>query len=384
MAYTPTIWKDGQAPALNAENLNKMEQGIAGAQNPYTAEQLLSDTTRGMLGLGTDAVPDDAFVALILGQGVYGYRVKVQLEDGTPVEGSTISGIEPLTGSTLVSGADGIVLGKSTSKSVTISCTSPYVDYQPTNSQVVPSTGTITDVTIILDHADIVKITSSTIAKISHLSKTVDITAVGGGGGGGGYDYAGGSDYGGGGGGGGNIEHALNVKIIERSLEISVGSGGLGSGRTISPGNPGGVTSVKFQSEPKIIVSASGGGGGGGSIEGQVGGASTNGGKGGKGGRGRGSSVIAGEKGFACTEHIFGDNSLDIAGSGGGGGGGYTFGNGGSPNGGAGGGGGLLVVHRAVSGTAPGGGGGGGGGGSGDEQIGSSGGSGGVYLRFHY
>nr|DAL38486.1 MAG TPA_asm: hypothetical protein [Caudoviricetes sp.] len=32
MAYTPTIWKDGQAPALNAENLNKIEQGIAGAQ----------------------------------------------------------------------------------------------------------------------------------------------------------------------------------------------------------------------------------------------------------------------------------------------------------------------------------------------------------------
>ena len=31
MAYTPTIWKDGQAPAINAENLNKMEQGIAAA-----------------------------------------------------------------------------------------------------------------------------------------------------------------------------------------------------------------------------------------------------------------------------------------------------------------------------------------------------------------
>lgn len=31
MAYTPTVWKDGQAPALNAENLNKMEQGIAAA-----------------------------------------------------------------------------------------------------------------------------------------------------------------------------------------------------------------------------------------------------------------------------------------------------------------------------------------------------------------
>lgn len=31
MAYTPTIWKDGQAPAINAENLNKMEQGIVNA-----------------------------------------------------------------------------------------------------------------------------------------------------------------------------------------------------------------------------------------------------------------------------------------------------------------------------------------------------------------
>ena len=31
MAYTPTIWKDGQAPAINAENLNKIEQGIANA-----------------------------------------------------------------------------------------------------------------------------------------------------------------------------------------------------------------------------------------------------------------------------------------------------------------------------------------------------------------
>lgn len=31
MAYTPTVWKDGEAPALSAENLNKMEQGIKDA-----------------------------------------------------------------------------------------------------------------------------------------------------------------------------------------------------------------------------------------------------------------------------------------------------------------------------------------------------------------
>ncbi len=29
MAYNKTIWVDGQAPALNAENLNKIEEGIA-------------------------------------------------------------------------------------------------------------------------------------------------------------------------------------------------------------------------------------------------------------------------------------------------------------------------------------------------------------------
>lgn len=37
MAYTPTVWKDGQAPALNAENLNKIEQGISNAAQAIEA-----------------------------------------------------------------------------------------------------------------------------------------------------------------------------------------------------------------------------------------------------------------------------------------------------------------------------------------------------------
>ena len=28
MAYTPTVWKDGEAPAISAENLNKIENAI--------------------------------------------------------------------------------------------------------------------------------------------------------------------------------------------------------------------------------------------------------------------------------------------------------------------------------------------------------------------
>lgn len=47
MAYTPTIWKDGQAPALNAENLNKMEHGIVNA-NTVANQALEAAQTAGI------------------------------------------------------------------------------------------------------------------------------------------------------------------------------------------------------------------------------------------------------------------------------------------------------------------------------------------------
>ena len=154
--------------------------------DPLTKVTLLKDSTAALLGLPKTAVPDDAFVALVLGQGVYGYRVKVQLADGTPVEGATVSGIQPLTGSTLVTGADGTVLGKSTSASVTIGCTSPYIDQKAPAAQTVTKTGTITNVTLTLENVtDMLTILSSKTVKISSMAKTLDVTAVGGGGGGG-------------------------------------------------------------------------------------------------------------------------------------------------------------------------------------------------------
>lgn len=359
---------------------------------PLNKATLLKDYTANLLGLPNTAVPDDAFLALLIGVGTYGYRVKVQLEDGTPVEGSTISGIEPLTGSTLVSGSDGIVLGKSTKASVTIGCTSPYVDHQPPNSQVVTSTGTITDVTMVLDRAvGIVKITSSIVAKISHLSKTVDITAVGGGGGGGCSAGRSGRQVYGGGGGGGNAEHAFDVDIIERLLEISIGSGGAGTRvhtatTTLEQelGSSGGATSVKFQNALAAIVSASGGelGHDLNHHNNNNGGTSKNGGSGGTGGVYDGAHTKP-QNGADCSEHIFGDQALGFVGSGGGGGGSGSGasslggklcgGNGGSPNEGS-----PGKAGKSI------GGGGGGGGLLGDSSYGGAGGSGGVYLRFHF
>ena len=188
---------------------------------PLNKASLLKDTTAALLGLGTDAVPDDAFVALVLGQGVYGYRVRVQLADGTPVKGSTVTGIEPLTGSTLVTGEDGVVLGKSTSASVTIGCISPYIDQKAPTSQSIASTGTITDVTLTLENdTDVLTITSSqTInTKFSRLCTVFDICAVGGGGGGGSYDQ---------------------MSVVDRTT----GGSGAGGGYTLGL-NPNGVESI--------------------------------------------------------------------------------------------------------------------------------------------
>lgn len=357
---------------------------------PLNKATLLKDYTANLLGLPNTAVPDDAFLALLIGVGTYGYRVKIQLEDGTPVEGSTVSGIQALTGSTLVSGPDGIVLGKSTSNSVTISCTSPYIDHRPSNNQVVTSTGTITDVTIVLDHAvGIVKITSSIVAKISHLSKTVDITAVGGGGGGGATALKSDTQYYGGGGGGGNSEHALGVDIVKRSLEISIGSGGVGTrvntGSTTLEkelGSPGGTTNVKFQNTLAAIVSASGGELGHDVLHhgNNDGGASRNGGNGSKGGNNAG-GMNEPRNGSDCKEHIFGDPTLSLVGCGGGGGGvnnSSVNSAGGELCGGKGGAGRQGENGKSI------GGGGGGGGRSNSSGFGGNGGAGGVYLRFHF
>ena len=344
---------------------------------PLNKETLLKDVTASILGLPNTAVPDDAFLALIIGVGTYGYRVKIKLEDGTPVEGATVSGIEPLTGSTLVSGADGIVLGKSTKASVTIGCTIPYIDQKTPDNQSIMSTGTITDVTMTLTkNTDVITVTTSKVAKISHMPKTVDITAVGGGGGGGAYYVA--RQWGGGGGGGGNSKHALNVDLISRFLEIAVGSGGYGGSETTDlstyfAGKNGGTTSVKFQGASKEILSASGGGGGS-SIGWRQGGTSINGGNGGSGCTSY--SNNNGSDGKSSKEHIFGDDSLGLAGGGGGGGGEGTsfFYNGGMPFGGRGDG----ANVAASSGKSP------GGGGGSFSRTPAHGGSGGVYLRFHF
>lgn len=365
---------------------------------PLNKASLLKDYTCGLLGLSSAAVPDDALLALLIGVGYYGYRVKVQYTDGTPAEGVTVSGISALPGSSLVTGADGIAVGRSSSASVTINCTSPYIDQKAPASQSVASTGTITDVPLTLENVtDMLTIASSKTVKISPLAKTVDVTAVGGGGGGGGGIS---NSYGGGGGGGGYITTELAVDLSKTTqISILVGAGGLGAITDSDPrpsdwheASDGGNTTVQLSSK---IIAASGGKKGESKLLGDSAQYVAAKGGAGNGSGGSGSLNLNDLKAFAsdgkkASGYIFNDPSLGIAGGGGGGGGGYinssysSIGaNGGAPNGGTG-------TCQSTTNTNSNGKSFGGGGGGTDCKLdrtngfGGAGGAGGVYLRFHF
>ena len=358
-------------------------EGFQQLGDPLNKATLLKDVTASILGLPNTAVPDDAFLALTIGVGTYGYRVKIQLADGTPVEGATVSGITALTGSTLVSGADGIVLGKSTSQTVTIGCTSPYIDQAAPANQSVTATGTITDVTLTLTSiTDMITVTSSKTTKVSPMAKTMDVTAVGGGGGGGGYNQNSRYDGAGAGGGGGYVSTKIGVECADKLLKIALGGRGSGSNYAdgnVSAGGSGGDTSLQI--DGVSALTANGGKGGAGGSSGPTAGGSGNG-SGGNGGR----YENVAQPGGSGSGYIFNDSRLGLAG-GGGGGGGFSGSNatdataksGGLPYGGKGGT--QEGTYSGTSGSGPGGGGGGAGSTNGNGGAGSSG---QMYLRFHF
>ena len=74
MAYTPTVWKNGEFPPIDAEHLNKIEQGIANsAPGGFGYGESL-------LIIGHDNITDDEFVSLLENQlSKLGYNEAMQL-----------------------------------------------------------------------------------------------------------------------------------------------------------------------------------------------------------------------------------------------------------------------------------------------------------------
>lgn len=384
--YPGRVKLEPVAGQANTYDLTRADQPTQEG-TPLSKATLLKDVTASILGLPNTAVPDDAFLALIIGVGTYGYRVKVQLSDGTPVEGATVSGIDALPGSQLVSDKDGIILGKSANETVTIECTSPYIDQKAPAKQIVTSAGTVTDIAVtLIDDASVKKIMSSAEFRVSPKAKTVDATAVGGGGGGGSGTIRYKRNYGGAGGGGGYASTSRAIPVSFNSIKISIGAGGksgilTGNDKPGGNGSQGGISTISLG---EIVVSANGGGGGEGAKIDPPNVAQGGDGNG-KGGQGAWdteppNTATAGGNG---TKYIFDDSSLGLAGGGGGGGGAEEYSDkicaGGNPGGASGAkyAGGTTNAGEAKLG-------GGGGGGTGGLGAASNGGNGVAYLRFHF
>lgn len=192
-------------------------------------EKTLKNYTKQLLGIPENSTPDDAFIALYVGVGKYAYRVKVQFADGTPVEGSTISGIEPIPGQTLTTGENGIVMGISNNTTVNISCASPYIDQKAPDSKTISSTGTVTDVVMVLtNETGLITIdTSRSISRnqISKFVKSIDLAGVNGGQDGGSSNYS--SSYSPNnniGGAGGSSGYTKNVSLPNTNLAFVIGN----------------------------------------------------------------------------------------------------------------------------------------------------------------
>lgn len=214
----------------------------------WNKSQVLSDLTRELLGLESTSIPDDAFIALTIGKDSKAYRVKVTYPNGQPAVGFTVGGLTAFPALGLVTNANGMVMGSSTSTNPTITVAQKYDDVKSYSGSFT-STRMITDCNVVLEwnEAPIKKSTSTFTPNLSDYCVNLKVLAVGGGGGVRSRS-GGGGDAGAGGGGGGGRNYNVDTVPIKNgdTIIISIGAGGAGGGTGVpANGDTGGTTTVK-------------------------------------------------------------------------------------------------------------------------------------------
>lgn len=192
----------------------------------------LKSYTKQLLSLPDSAIPDDAFMALVVGTDSRAYRVTVKYPNNTPAIGFTISGLSAIPNASLVTNKDGIAMGKSSNTTVSITVEKKYDDILAKTVSVT-STGTITDVTIILEYDRANKTVRSSgklPTNVSALCTGIEYVLVAGGGSGG-YSLQSAGVYsapsaGGSGGGGGNAVKDTLQFAPNADIDIIIGAGG--------------------------------------------------------------------------------------------------------------------------------------------------------------
>lgn len=235
----------------------------------------LKSYTKQLLSLPDDAIPDDAFMALVVGTDSRAYRVTVKYPNNTPAIGFTISGLSAIPNASLVTNKDGIAMGKSPNTTVSITVEKKYEDILAKTVSVT-STGTITDVTIILEYDRTNKTVRSSgklPTNVSALCTGIEYVLVAGGGSGAyslksfgvyGVPFAGGS-----GGGGGNAVKDTLQFAPNADIDIVIGAGGpeppvrpgdIDGNRQPTQGSSGGDSQLLLGTT--VLKSVTGGGGG--------------------------------------------------------------------------------------------------------------------------
>lgn len=235
----------------------------------------LKSYTKQLLSLPDGAIPDDAFMALVVGTDSRAYRVTVKYPNNTPAIGFTISGLSAIPNASLVTNKDGSAMGKSPNTTVSITVEKKYEDILAKTVSVT-STGTITDVTIILEYDRTNKTVRSSgklPTNVSALCTGIEYVLVAGGGSGAyslqsygiyGVPFAGGS-----GGGGGNAVKDTLQFAPNADIDIVIGAGGpeppvisgnIRGDRQPTQGSSGGNS--QFLLGTTVLKSVTGGGGG--------------------------------------------------------------------------------------------------------------------------
>lgn len=235
----------------------------------------LKSYTKQLLSLPDGAIPDDAFMALVIGTDSRAYRVTVKYPNNTPAIGFTISGLSAIPNASLVTNKDGIAMGKSPNTTVSITVEKKYEDILAKTVSVT-STGTITDVTIILEYDRTNKTVRSSgklPTNVSALCTGIEYVLVAGGGSGAyslktysiyGVPFAGGS-----GGGGGNAVKDTLQFAPNADIDIVIGAGGpeppvisgnIDGDRQPTQGSSGGDSQLLLGTT--VLKSVTGGGGG--------------------------------------------------------------------------------------------------------------------------
>lgn len=235
----------------------------------------LKSYTKQLLSLPDSAIPDDAFMALVVGTDSRAYRVTVKYPNNTPAIGFTISGLSAIPNASLVTNKDGIAMGKSSNTTVSITVEKKYDDILAKTVSVT-STGTITDVTIILEYDRANKTVRSSgklPTNVSALCTGIEYVLVAGGGSGG-YSLQSAGAYsapsaGGSGGGGGNAVKDTLQFAPNADIDIIIGAGGpepprkphsIIDERKPTQGSSGGNSQLLLGTT--VLKSVTGGGGG--------------------------------------------------------------------------------------------------------------------------